>query len=219
MRRSLLIFSLFSLLGLVAPASAQSTPVAAPFDDETRTQLVDQAKALRDQADVLKRDTEERFTRDDAACYRKFLSNDCRDEVKEKRSQAIVEVRKLESEARAIDRRVRQRDAVVHEAERREAMPRRAQEQAEQALRFREAQEQSANERAKRLSDKQRPAGPAAAPGAARSAPDGSRANAARQSDLDDTAKRMAERDQRVADKAAERAKKAAEKAAERAAE
>lgn len=207
-------------LAFALPAQAQSLPEAQPalqppaeanFDEAIRASLVEQAKNLREQADKLKSDAEERFIREDAACYQKFLSNECRDKVKKARSQSIADSRKLESEARAIDRRVRLRDALVHEEERRAALPQRAKEQAEQAQKFREAQEQAEAARAKRQADKQHaPGAPAASP-AVKSAPAGDAAAAqARAKDIEDSQKRMAERDKRSAEKAAERAKKEA---------
>jgi len=230
MRRPVFHFSLLpSALCLLAlafalPAQAQSAPEAQPslqppaeanFDEAIRANLVEQAKNLREQADALKNDAEARFIREDAACYQKFLSNECRDKVKKARSQSIADSRKLESEARAIDRRVRLRDALVHEQERREALPQRAKEQAEQAQKFREAQEQAEAARVKRLADKQRaPEVPAASP-AAKSAPAGDAAAAeARAKDIEATQKRMAERDKRAAEKGAERAKKEAARTA-----
>lgn len=218
MRRPSLIFCLALL---AAPAFAEDAPPEAPFDDATRTQLVNQAKSLREQADTMKKDAEARFISDDAACYQKFLTNDCRDKVKKQRSETIVEARRLDSEARAIDRRVRLRDAVVHEAERREALPRRAQEQAEQAMKFRAAQEQAASERAKRQNEKLQQTGAAPAPATGNrpatppvSAAAAARARAERQNELEESRQRMADRDKRVAEKAAERAKKDAARAA-----
>lgn len=186
-------------------------PAEASFDEAIRASLVEQANTLREQAAQLKNDAETRFIRDDTACYQKFLSNECRDAVKKARSQSIADSRKLESEARAIDRRVRLRDALVHEQERRDALPQRAKEQAEQAQKFREAQEQAEAARAKRQSDKSHaPGAPAASP-VAKAAPAGDAAAAqARAKDLEETQKRMAERDKRAAEKAAERAKKEA---------
>lgn len=224
MRRFPLIFSLGLLFA--GPLCAEEAAVPeAPFDDAVRATLVEQAQNLREQADTLKGDAEARFTRDDAACYQKFLTNDCRATVRETRSKAIIEARRLESEARAIDRRVRQRDAVVHEAERREAQPRRALEQAEQSRKFREAQEQASEERSKRLADKQRQTGgvsegqpvvavPHKAPAPAGDAAAARARAAAQQNELDETQRRMAERDKRAAEKAVERAKKEAARVA-----
>lgn len=201
-------------LACSAPLQAQTEPAAA-FDDETRATLVEQAAALREQASNRKSEAEARFSQDDAACYKKFLSNDCRDAVKKARSQSIAEARKLESEARAIDRRVRLRDAIVHENERREALPKRAQEQAEQAMKFREAQDQAAATRAKRQADKQHVPGAPGGHVTTKPAPAGDAAAAqAHSKDLEETQKRMAERDKRAAEKAAERAKKEAARVA-----
>lgn len=199
---------------LSLPAAAQ-TPPEASFDEATRTTLVEQAQSLRDQATQLKNDAEARASRDDAACYRKFLSNECRDAVKKARSQAISDSRQLESEARAIDRRVRLRDAIVHEQERRDALPQRAQEQAEQSQKFRTAQEQAAAARAERQADKQRHSGAAAGEYRPKTVPASDAAAAqARANELGATQQRMAERDKRVAEKKAERAKKEAARVA-----
>jgi hypothetical protein len=217
--RSPLAAALLALV-LVMPAQAQQeagdqAPTAVSFDEATRATLVEQAKNLRDQAEQMKNDAEARFTRDDAACYQKFLTNECRDKAKKARSQSIADSRQLESEARAIDRRVRLRDAQAHEQERREALPQRAREQAEQARKFREAQEQAESARTKRQADKQHaPGAPAASP-TSKAVPGSDAAAAeARARDIEETQKRMAERDKRAAEKAAERAKKEAARVA-----
>ena len=213
---------LLTVFGVARSEESAGKPKAAlVFDDATRTALVEQAGSLRERAATLKGEAESRFARDEAACYQKILSNDCRNGIKRTRSNDIDQVRKLESEARAIDRRVRQRDAVVHEEERRAALPQRAKEQAEQASRFHVEQRRAAQDRALRQAEKQKQistapppqAHPPKQPPVIDPAAAKSRAQA-HQQELAETQQRMADRDKRVAEKAAERAKKAAARAA-----
>lgn len=62
------------------------------------------ARALRDRADALRANAEQVFTMKSAECYDKFFVNACLDKARQKRTQAVIEARKLEARANRIAR-------------------------------------------------------------------------------------------------------------------
>ena len=81
-----------------AAAAAQATQ-AAPADPA-------RAEAMRAQADTLERNAEQRFVREEAACYDRFWVNHCLDRARERRLADVREARALNIEARRIERAV-----------------------------------------------------------------------------------------------------------------
>ncbi len=65
---------------------------------------LEEAAAQRQQAEQMRTEAEERFVREQSACYKKFLVNDCLEDAKKQRTQSMIEARKLEVPARDFER-------------------------------------------------------------------------------------------------------------------
>lgn len=145
------------LLWSICWASLAAAQVAAPLADEEKQLLQERARALHDKAGVMRQEAEESLAADNKACWEKVLVNQCRDEAKNAKIEKLEAARRLDQEARAIERKLRSSNFAEREARMAEETPRRAAEAAAQAEKNRQAQ-QEAMERVerKRLEAEQR---------------------------------------------------------------
>ena len=133
--RTLLLLSIFC----VGVACAQDAP--APADD--KEQLHARAKSLHEQADAQRSETEAAFAAETKACWEKFLVTHCQEEAKQTKQEKLSAVRKIEQEAREIDRDLRKREFAEREAKRIAEAPQRAADAAAQAGKNRQAQQEA----------------------------------------------------------------------------
>lgn len=139
----------------VSVCAADSLPLAEA-DAKARV------AALRQQAQNLRQEAAETLTRDEAACWRKFLVSDCLDEAKQRKREKERQAREWEIEAARLERRLmaaereRRLGEKAREADRRLAESlRRAEEMRrhEEAVRARQQERQSEIERGAKGSD------------------------------------------------------------------
>ncbi|MCX8145285.1 MAG: hypothetical protein N3C59_03000 [Azovibrio sp.] len=135
-------------------ASAGFAAQGVELPPETRARL-EQGQALQKEAASLRAAAEAAKLREDAACARKVLVNDCRAGVKERYLEQMQRARTLEAEGGALERQARQEerelkreDQQARQARQAQELPMREQQQA--ALR----QEREA-ERERRLAEKE----------------------------------------------------------------
>ena len=197
-RRSLFRLScLFLLLSPLLHAQTSESTSAVP-----QPTTLEEAAAQRRQAEQLRTEAEERFAREQPACYKKILVNSCIEDAKKQRTQSMIAARKLEAPARDFEREARRAEVEGKAAQRDAELPKRDAEQAEQGEAYRAEEAVRAAEREKKLADKEE------------------QAAKGRQKAAEEQAKRKAKlekREKMLAEKAAKRAKeeaKAAEKAA-----
>lgn len=96
---------LVSLFAWAANVAAQEVQLPA----ETRARL-EQGKALQAEGARLRDQAEQVRLREDEACARKFLVNDCRHDARERYLEQIRRARALEAEGGALERQARQEE-------------------------------------------------------------------------------------------------------------
>ena len=96
--RRLLAISLF----ITCPVWAQT---AAPDSAPVVPQTLEQAAAQREQATNMRDSAEQRYTTEQAACYKIFLVNSCLEDAKKRYTQSMIEARKLDNPARDFQNR------------------------------------------------------------------------------------------------------------------
>jgi len=181
--RSLLVISVI----FVQSAWAQTADPAAQ-----QPLSLEEAQALRVRAEILKSEAEKRYEVDKAACYQKFLVNDCLDAARKTYTKSLVEARELDKVGRDVEREAHRKEVEAKEAARAAEAPQRAAEQEAQVGRYRAEEAEKAAERQHKLADK------------AKQAEEGRRKTAAEQ----------AARQEKLAKRAREDAERAAKKAA-----
>ena len=185
----LVLLSCSALAVEPAPAVPQPTTLEA-------------AAAQRQEADRMRKSAEDLFAAEQAACYKKFLVNDCLEDAKKRRTQSMIEARNLDAPARDFEREAHRAEVEAKEALRAKETPQRELEQKEQGEAYRAEETARAAEREKKLADKE------------------AQAAKARQKAAEEQAKRKAKLEKRrkkIEESAAKRAReeaKAAEKAA-----
>lgn len=110
-RAALPLLLCLSALAWSGPGHAEAAPDQPAAD----------AKALRDQAAEMRRRADATEESETAACYARFLVNACIDDAKAKRIQTITAARKLEAQARKIERAQREAAARARADERHDA--------------------------------------------------------------------------------------------------
>ena len=186
----LVLLSCSALAVEPAPAVPQPTTLEA-------------AAAQRQEADRMRKSAEDLFAAEQAACYKKFLVNDCLEDAKKRRTQSMIDARNLEAPARDFEREAHRAEVEAKEALRAKETPQRELEQKEQGEAHRAEETARAAEREKKLADKE------------------AQAAKARQKAAEEQAKRQAKlekRNKKIAESAARRAQeeaRAAAKAAE----
>jgi hypothetical protein len=134
------------IISLTGTAWAQSAVEFAPGE---REQIDTKAHALRQQAESMRHEADKQQKIEHDACWKKFLVNSCMDDAKQRRTERIIEARKVEQEARDLERGLRQREAEIRAARWAEEQPRKDAEAAARAERNRQDQ-QTAMERVER---------------------------------------------------------------------
>lgn len=193
--RPLSLLFLLSGLSLNVLAAEPSPAVPQPT-------TLEEAAAQRKAADQMREAAEARFAEEEAACYKKFLVNDCLVDAKKRRTQSMIDARNLEAPARDFEREAHRTEVEGKAAQRAAGMPQRELEQKAQGDAFRAEEATRAAEREKKLADKE------------------AQAAKGRQKAAEEQAKRKAKLEKRrkkIEESAAKRAReeaKAAEKAA-----
>jgi colicin import membrane protein len=123
-----------------APLFAQDSQF---IGDEEKNDLLGKAKAMRDEATAIREKANNEFSVAEKGCWKKFLVTSCQDEARRAQRQEVERARKIEHEARDIERDVKKRDVATREAKRIEDAPRRQAEAAARAEKNREAQEEA----------------------------------------------------------------------------
>ena len=188
---------LFLCTGVSVPVFAAEPTPAVP-----QPTTLDEAAAQRKEAERMRAAAESRFNEEQAACYKKFLVNDCLADAKKRRTRSLIEARNLEAPARDFEREAHRAEVERKEAQRAVELPQREQDQQAQGEAYRAEEAAKATEREKKLADKE------------------AQAAKGRQKSAEEAAKRqekLAKREKMLAEKAAKREKEAA-KAAEKAA-
>ena len=116
--RPLSLLFLLSGLSLNVLAAEPSPAVPQPT-------TLEEAAAQRKAADQMREAAEARFAEEEAACYKKFLVNDCLVDAKKRRTQSMIEARNLEAPARDFEREAHRADVEAKEAQRAKEMPQR----------------------------------------------------------------------------------------------
>jgi colicin import membrane protein len=106
-------FSMLAILLVISQPVLAQAPEALPAP-QTR----EQAAAQRAQAEAARTEAQRVYTRETAACYKKFLVNDCLDDAKKKQTEAVIGARNLEKPAREFLRAEDKRDLAEKEAKR-----------------------------------------------------------------------------------------------------
>ena len=196
-RVSFYVSCLFLLLSPVLHAQTSESTSAVP-----QPTTLEEAAAQRRLAEQMRTEAEERFAREQPACYKKFLVNDCLEDAKKQRTQSMIEARKLEVPARDFEREAHRAEVEGKAAQRDAELPKREADQAEQGEAYRAEEAARTAEREKKLADKE------------------AQAAKGRQKAAEEQARRQAKlekRKKKIAEQAAKRAKeeaRAAEKAA-----
>ena len=94
-------------------SSAQQTGGSPPLP-----QTVEQAETQRQQAETLRKEADRRYAADEAACYKKILVNDCIVEARQRRTESLVEARRLDTAAREFQRKSRRVNVETEKAQR-----------------------------------------------------------------------------------------------------
>jgi colicin import membrane protein len=140
------------LLIVGAPLQAQENPLPV-------LRTPGQAEAQREQADAIRKQAQQRYAEEEAACQQKILVNACLDEAKERHTKALMEARRIDNPAKEFQREFRRGEV---EAEKKRQAAERANREAnqqEQAKRYRAGIAAEAAEREQRWQNKEIKAG------------------------------------------------------------
>jgi hypothetical protein len=77
---------------------------AVEADDPPVPRTLEEAEAQRQKADAMRREAERRYVEEEIDCYRQIRINDCRDEIRERRTRTLIEARRIEAPAREFQR-------------------------------------------------------------------------------------------------------------------
>lgn len=138
--------ALLLVFGGIGAVCAEEAP---PYAGESREQLEEKARSLKDQGKEIRSAADTQLQEDLAACWKKFLVTRCMDQAKQVKYERFTEARQLEQEARDIERELRRREAEAREARWAVDIPRKEADAAAQAEKNRQAQ-QEAMERVER---------------------------------------------------------------------
>lgn len=129
-----------------APVTTQAPDPVAPAAVEAlpdRGQRLERAKTLHEEANGIRRAAEEINVQAKKACWDRFLVSACLEDARMALRDETARARKLDQEAREIEREVKKQDIAEREARRIEEAPRKAAEAAAQAEKNRLAQEEA----------------------------------------------------------------------------
>lgn len=130
----------FALCLFPPPAPAQAPE---PLDGEERSRLIERARALREEAAAIKQEAERRHALADKACWDKVFVSSCQGDAKEALREENARARRMEQEARDIERAERKREIAEKDARRIGEAPERAMKAAERAEKNRRAREEA----------------------------------------------------------------------------
>lgn len=126
------------MLGWMGTALGEE--VTAPGNADKPAQQA-RVRELRTQATEIRQAAEKKHDEAQVTCWKKFFVTACHDDAKKELQVRQAEARKLEAEAREIDRLLRKRDIEEREAQRVEEAPRREEAAAKRAEKNRQDQE------------------------------------------------------------------------------
>lgn len=118
MKRLLLILSCL----FAQPAWAENS-VAGTITPEEREQLLDRAESLKAQSAQIKEAAQKKRAEADTACWKKTLVSACMNDARREYLDSMASSRKLDVEAKQIEREVRSRDLATKRARRAEEAP------------------------------------------------------------------------------------------------
>ncbi len=145
--------SLLAIFLLVSHTVRAQEPEAAPVP-QTR----EQAAAQRAQAEATRTEAQRVYSREQAACYKKFLVNACLDNAKKKHTQAVIDARNFEKPAREFQHAENKRDLEAKEAKRVSDMASQQARQKEQAEKHHQDEAAKAVAREEKVASKSRQA-------------------------------------------------------------
>ena len=100
---------LIPLFCLFASAAWGQNPAPAAITEAEREVLLDRAKSLKAEADRIRTEAEKRHAEADSACWKKTLVSGCQADARRAYVDSTAAARKLEVEAKKIEREVRER--------------------------------------------------------------------------------------------------------------
>lgn len=139
-------------------AVAPSVWAQQPEPTESPAITLEEARALRGRAEQIKVEAEQRYAADQAACYKKFLVNDCLASAKQSYTQSMLKARELDKTGRNVEREAHREDVEAKEAARAAQAARHEAEQQAQGERYREEEAKKTAERERKLADKEKQA-------------------------------------------------------------
>jgi hypothetical protein len=143
--RILLLLSIFWLAAAVARAQdivapRIETPILSP---EEKLMLEDRSRALHEKSDLMRQDAETKFAEENNACWQKFLVSSCQKDAQKTKTARLMEARRIEQEAKEIDRKVRISNFAEHQRTKEAEAPQKAADAAEQAEKNRKEREEA----------------------------------------------------------------------------
>jgi hypothetical protein len=144
MRILLLLSICWLALGAARAQDIVAPPIDAPIlsPDEKRL-LEDRSKALHEKADLMRQEAETKFAEENSACWQKFLVSSCQKDAKKTKNERLVEARRVEQEAKEIDRKLRTSNFAEHQRTKEAEAPQKAADAAEQAEKNRKEREEA----------------------------------------------------------------------------
>ncbi|MFZ2855405.1 MAG: hypothetical protein WAZ34_15015, partial [Rhodocyclaceae bacterium] len=76
---------------------------------------LDEARAQRARAEVLKAEAQQRYTAEQEGCYRKFLVNDCLVSAKARHTEETLKIRQLDAAGRDVERAAHRQEVEARE--------------------------------------------------------------------------------------------------------
>ena len=134
-------------LMLLASTSHAATDAPVP-------RTLEEASAQRDRASAMRKEADARYAAEQAECYKKFLANSCLEDAKKRRTEAILEARKVDNPARDFQRDAKRSDVEAKEAKREADKPVREAEQKAQGEQYRADEAEKAAARKQKIADK-----------------------------------------------------------------
>lgn len=142
------IQSLLLMALLFSPVLWAQTPA------QPQSLSLEEAQAQRIHAEAMKSEAEQRYASEQAACYKKFLVNDCLEAARNRHTQSLNEARTLDKAGREVEREAHRQEVEAKEARRTAAASQRAVEQQAQAEAYRAEEAGKVAERERKLAEK-----------------------------------------------------------------
>lgn len=117
---------------------------------------MEESTRLKEQASALRQEAEARLKTQSAECYSKFFVNSCLDDAKKQRTASVVEARKLEAQAREMERDMRARDKATEAARKAAEGPVQQRQDEQEAVRNRASHDLRMEEAAQRDAERAR---------------------------------------------------------------